>query len=367
MTGGPPTSAPDRCPGVLRLHAAADGWLARVRLPGGRIDADGLAAVADAGALGSGVIELTSRAGVQIRGLSARAAGPCAAVLAAGGLLPSPAHDRVRNILASPVAGRHPASRAGIDDVVAELDRRIREDDELTALSGRFLFAVDDGSRLLSDHGADVSLVALDTERFRLYVQGHPHGGVIPRVRSAAAAARAARTRLADPASTSGPARRRTPKRRLELGTLRQPDGRLALTAMPRLARLDVAAVRALARLVSALDTDLRLSPQRTLTLVDIDPRAAGDALRELRALGLVTDPASGWYGLTACAGLGACAKARLDVRGEAARRPPERTARSPAEHWAACERRCGRPPGAHTAFTAARDGIHIETVEDGE
>jgi sulfite reductase beta subunit-like hemoprotein len=364
---GPPTSAPDRCPGVLRLHEAADGRLARVRLPGGRIDADGLVAVAAAAALGSGVIELTSRAGLQIRGLSSDAAGPCARLLAAGGLLPSPAHDRVRNILASPVAGRHPASRARIDDVVAALDRRIRQDDELTALSGRFLFAVDDGSRLLSDHAADVSLVALDADRFRLYVQGHPSGVAIPRAGSAAAAVHAARTTLTDPASAPGPARRRTPKRQLRLGTLRQPDGRLALTAMPRLARLDVAAIRALARLVRALDTDLRLSPQRTLTLVDIGPRAAGDALRELDALGLVTDPASGWYGLTACAGLGACAEARLDVRAEAARRAPERTADSHAEHWAACERRCGRPPGAHTAFTAARDGIQIETVEDGE
>ena len=37
----PRVIAPDRCPGVLTLHETADGRLARVRLPGGRIDARG--------------------------------------------------------------------------------------------------------------------------------------------------------------------------------------------------------------------------------------------------------------------------------------------------------------------------------------
>jgi sulfite reductase beta subunit-like hemoprotein len=132
---------------------------------------------------------------------------------------------------------------------------------------------------------------------------------------------------------------------------------------MPRLARLEIATARALADLVRGHDTDLRLAPQRTLTLVDVQPAHADAALEELEGLGLVTQAGSGWYGLTACAGLGACAQARLDVRGEAERRAQQRTPQSPAEHWAACERRCGRPAGAHTAFTATGTGIEVEMV----
>jgi sulfite reductase beta subunit-like hemoprotein len=361
----------DRCPGVLRLHEAADGRLARVRVPGGRIGPDGLAALADAADLGSGVMELTGRAAVQIRGLPAGAGEACAGRLAAGGLVPAPDHDRVRNILASPVAGRHPDARAEIDDVVAELDRRICANASLTALSGRFLFSVDDGSGLLGGRPADVALVALDAGRFRLYAGSEPAtrwAGPVFRADAAAAAVATARATLAGtqagPRVRARPAHAREPGRQqLPLGTLRQRDGRLAVTAMPRLARLDPPAVRALAALTHAHATDVRISPQRTLTVVDIAPDHGGAILGTLEGLGLITDPASGWYGLTACAGLGACARAQRDVRTEAAGRAHERTARSPAEHWSACERRCGRPPGAHTGVTARPDGLRVEEV----
>jgi len=63
-----------------------------------------------------------------------------------------------------------------------------------------------------------------------------------------------------------------------------------------------------------------------------------------LRALGFIDDPDSGWFGLTACAGLGACTKAQRDVRREAAMRVQLRTASDPPEHYAACERNCGAP-----------------------
>ncbi|MFD0473349.1 hypothetical protein ACFQ0B_37660 [Nonomuraea thailandensis] len=96
---------PDACPGALQVHEAADGPLARVRLPGGAASAAQLHALADcAETFGSGVIELTSRANVQVRGLHSPAA--FAQHLAAAGLLPSAGHERVRNIVASPLSGR---------------------------------------------------------------------------------------------------------------------------------------------------------------------------------------------------------------------------------------------------------------------
>lgn len=286
----------DRCPGVLRLHAAADGLLARVRLPGGRIDARGLRAVAAGARLGNGIVELTSRASLQIRGL---ADDRLVAALTAGGLLPAPSHERVRNILASPLAA--PA----VDRLVAELDRALCADPELARLSGRFLFAVEDGSGL---HGraADATITV-----------GGPVG-----VRGALQAARRGR-RIPGPMAPA----------HLRLGTARLPDGRRAVTVMPPLGRLSPEQLDGLAE----LGPEVRVGVGRTVTAFDVEPGA-------LRALGFVDDPDSGWFGLTACAGLGACVRAERDVRGEAARRAAHRRAGDPPEHHAACARNCGAP-----------------------
>ncbi|MER6873419.1 precorrin-3B synthase, partial [Amycolatopsis sp. NPDC000673] len=92
----------DACPGVFATHDAADGPLARVRLPGGVVTADRLRALAScAEDLGDGDVHLTSRANVQLRGV--RRPG-LAGRLTEAGLLPSPSHERVRNVLASPLS-----------------------------------------------------------------------------------------------------------------------------------------------------------------------------------------------------------------------------------------------------------------------
>ena len=140
---------------MLRLAEAADGLLARVRLPGGLVSAGQLLVLAGlAGELGDGRVELTSRGNVQLRGLRADAAGSLTSELTEAGLLPSLRHDRVRNVLASPLAGLD----HGIDltRIVRALDAGLCASERLAELPGRFLFAIDDGRGDVAGLGADV-------------------------------------------------------------------------------------------------------------------------------------------------------------------------------------------------------------------
>jgi precorrin-3B synthase len=152
------SDAVDACPGALRLHAAADGPLARVRVPGGLLTGAQLRAVrALAERWGDGRVELTSRANLQLRGLTGAPAAALAAGLRAAGLLPSETHELVRNIAASP--GTPPSARPRIGD----LDRAICADPGLAELPGRFLFALDDGTGDVAPAADVAAIPAADT------------------------------------------------------------------------------------------------------------------------------------------------------------------------------------------------------------
>jgi sulfite reductase beta subunit-like hemoprotein len=385
----PPRAADDRCPGSLRLHRAQDGWLARVRVPGGRLGAERLEGLARAAARGNGLVDLTARANIQVRGLPEGAARGLAALLEEAGLLPSAAHDRARNVIASPVAGRHPRALAATDAVVSALDRGLCADPALAELPGRFLFAVDDGSGLALEPPADVTLVAHDAETYVLALAGQAAAGRLPASDAAGVALAAATAFLAQRRVGHDRARRiaglggglAAVARRLGTeiegplapggatplapGRLEQRDGRLAITALAPLGRLDSAGLAELGALAREHGSELRLATSRTVTLVDLEPLAAGRVERRLAALGLILEGGSGWLGLTACAGLGRCPKARLDVRAAAAARAPARGPGARAEHWAACERRCGERVGQPVAVTALPGGVALR--DDGE
>ncbi|MFF3438646.1 precorrin-3B synthase [Streptosporangium sp. NPDC002721] len=203
----------DACPGALQVHAAADGGLARVRVPGGRLTPFQLRELAEAAsAYGGGVIELTSRANVQVRGLGPEdpdsgtgggAENGFAARMARAGLLPSATHERIRNILASPLTGLDgptgpaeptgPAAptaptapeypRGGIVDVtplVGELDRRLCSRPALAALPGRFMFALDDGRGDVAGLGADAGILPTGPDEAALILAGTDTGLRVP-------------------------------------------------------------------------------------------------------------------------------------------------------------------------------------------
>ncbi|MEV4329195.1 cobalamin biosynthesis protein CobG [Streptomyces sp. NPDC049597] len=151
----------DACPGALRLHTADDGALARVRVPAGVLSARQAYALADAAErLGDGALDITSRGNLQLRGLGRGCGGELAAHLDAAGLLPAPAHERVRNVVASPLSGLDGRGHLDVQPLVRELDALLCASERATALSGRFLFALDDGRGDMAGLGADVMLLA---------------------------------------------------------------------------------------------------------------------------------------------------------------------------------------------------------------
>lgn len=126
-----------------------------------------------AGELGDGNIELTSRGNVQLRRI--RDADALADRLDGAGLLPSRTHERVRNIIASPLSGRV-GSHPDIRPLVAELDAGLLAAPRLAELPGRVLFTLDDGRGDVSALRPDIGLYALDDDRFALLLAGGDSG-----------------------------------------------------------------------------------------------------------------------------------------------------------------------------------------------
>ncbi|MER7113406.1 sulfite reductase subunit beta [Saccharomonospora azurea] len=173
----------DACPGVLRPWLADDGALVRLRLPGGAVAPGALAELLRvAERHGDGAVYLTSRANLQVRGLAhtdGRLSDEVVDAVLATGLVPSPTHERVRNIMVSPLTGRS-GGRADLRPVVGDFDARLCGESRLSALSGRFLFVLDDGRGDLAGRDLDLGLVAVDAEFAQLRAGSTGWGAVVP-------------------------------------------------------------------------------------------------------------------------------------------------------------------------------------------
>lgn len=176
-----PRTRRDRCPGALRPWPADDGLLVRLRLIGGRLPARSLTALAAAAReYGDGRIHVTGRANLQLRALpgrDGRLEPDALRALEATGLLPSPAHELVRNVMASPLTGLS-GGRADLRPVAAALDAALCSAPHRADLPGRFLFVLDDGRGDLVERACDLGLTALDGDTARLRV-GDGHGPVV--------------------------------------------------------------------------------------------------------------------------------------------------------------------------------------------
>ncbi|MCV7357742.1 precorrin-3B synthase [Mycolicibacterium fluoranthenivorans] len=345
----------DACPGALQVHRAADGALIRIRLAGGAITPAQLAALAHtAEQFGSPAMELTSRGNIQIRAITDTAA--VASAIAGAGLLPSPTHERVRNIVASPLSGRS----GGLLDVrplVTELDAELCAYPELAGLPGRFQFALDDGTGDVSGLRPDVGVHAVDADTFAVILAGRdsgvriPVGAAVPTLISVAqrfVQVKGTAWRVAELADATvlldcarpGPHYPAIPHP--PVGWITQRDGLVSLGAAVPLGVLQAR----VAEFLAAVEAPLIITPWRSVVISDLDEGVADTALRVLAPLGLVFDESSPWLSLSACTGRPGCDKSLSDVRADAQAALND-GAPGVHRHFVGCPRACGSPSGA--------------------
>lgn len=169
------------CPGIYVLAQMKDGLLARIRVPGGRLSSVQLKHMASASEeFGSGIIDLTNRANLQIRGIVKEKQPALIEYLVAHDLISKdPTHDRLRNIAIDPLSGL-------VDEVTdchalsIELDRAISQLSCKDQISPKFSIILDGGGiTTISGLGHDFALVAKksamfihNTIVFQLYLAG---------------------------------------------------------------------------------------------------------------------------------------------------------------------------------------------------
>jgi precorrin-3B synthase len=141
------------CPGALRPMASGDGLVVRVRPQGGRLTQAQALGIADlARTHGNGLIDLSNRANVQLRGVTEASHPPLIDGLRALGLIDqSPEVESRRNIIVTPLWATDDATQA----LAAELTHALAAKDA-PALPAKFGFVIDTATPCLRDVSADI-------------------------------------------------------------------------------------------------------------------------------------------------------------------------------------------------------------------
>lgn len=154
MSRVPRLQGPDRrlgwCPTLRRPLESGDGWLVRVAAPVGGLDGDRARLLARvAREEGNGLLDLTGRGNLQVRGV--RCPEAAADRLAEAGFQDPP------RVLASPLCGVDPACDPGARDLADQLERVLAA----MELPDKFLCVVDGGGLVPMPVRADLYLAPL--------------------------------------------------------------------------------------------------------------------------------------------------------------------------------------------------------------
>ncbi|MEW9918090.1 precorrin-3B synthase [Marimonas sp. MJW-29] len=346
------------CPGALRPMQSGDGLVVRIRPFNGRLrraQADGIATLA--AAHGNGMIDLSSRGNLQIRGVTEKSYPPLIEGLRRMALLdPDEAVESRRNILLTPfwqTGGETETLGPALTAAVSAEDAPVTP--------GKFGYAVDTGREpVLQNASADIRLERDAGGGLILIADGSDKGKAVT-VETAADEAialahwfmenRGDHTRMAGLLAEGAklPADHFVPRQQQ---SHRPAPGYTPLGAMIGLAfgQLTVETLASLAK-----QGGLRMTPWRMLLV---------EGAREFPGVeGVITDPNDPLLRIVACTGAPRCAQGLVETRPLARQLAPH-LKDGQFLHVSGCAKGCAHPRPASLTVTATTEGLDL--IRDG-
>ena len=334
------------CPTLFDPMPTGDGLLVRVKPPGSRLTAAAAQTLADAAERhGNGIIELTGRGNLQVRGLSAASVPLFAAAMVAAGLASAdPAAEARRTVLCAPLAAADPTAAPDALALALAIEAMLAATP--TQLASKFGVAVDGGGVL--PLAVDADIVVRTDGRIHCVEAG---GGMPKRMPPFETVDAIRRIAMA-----SGGQRLRRVGCALELH--QPPVGPIPHAfgfGLP-FGQTDAAALRTLAAFAETGDGLLRLTPWRAILLHGVMSHPLP---------GFITDTADPRLRAAACIGSAGCASGTVAARADAAWLA--RLDLPGTLHVSGCAKGCAHPGPAATTltgdagrYTLARHGVPI-------
>jgi precorrin-3B synthase len=377
------------CPSVLQPMPSGDGLIVRVSIPDRRVAPALARSLAELSrSFGNGLLDLSARANLQLRGVSEASLVPLQTELRALDVVEADGEPAVaRNILASPLAGIDPQPIIDIGPCIRALRERLAQDAISHQLPQKFGFVIDDGSALsLADEKTDVSFLARrgsGEPRFLICLAGQVAGECAvgeladvglriahtflqssdePAERMAALVRRIGIEKIAEQAGLTETVQTIENHAPHPVGAYRVGLCDVLGVGIP-FGRLDAAVFKKIADVAEASHGELRLTPWRAILIVGFEKP---DASR-LADTGLIFDEDDPLRSVAACPGMSGCTSGTTATHADARRLASfarQLDARGIALHVSGCTKGCAHPAAA--PFTlVGRDGRY-DLVLDG-
>jgi precorrin-3B synthase len=378
------------CPGLSAPMATGDGLLPRLTPAGSTISLAAFGGLcAAARRHGNGIVEVTSRGSIQIRGLTVVSATSFAADLAALGI---PASDGIP-VIPDPLSGLDCDSVLDAQPFAAGLRQALAKASSASRLSAKLSIVVDGGGPLhLDDLPADIRLRAVSIggrARFHVALGGAAStaislGSVAPN-RTAECVVRlidllaavAPHARMRDAIDTAGPDAfssavasmtddtsaqiRRAVADPIGVHLLRSGD--VAIGIAPPFGHSEAETLQSLIDMAArARVSGLRTAPKRSLLLVGVSPDAAHDVAAAARAMEFIVDADDPRRRVIACVGAPGCSSGQIPARALA---PAIAQAVSAGDapsviHVSGCIKGCAHPAAAPMTIVGRNGACEI-------